>query len=133
MKYSCPRIVQGRLAIEELTMAQFLLIREFIRICERDGKWPNPDFGTPVNPRIDELLDEINKIIKEDQTSGQTMKLRIPIKDVAQSPAQWTDGQLTVSGVSYDSFVQMFRDLPRGTQSRLLARLTQTASETPNT
>lgn len=54
------------------------------------------------------------------------MKLRIPIKDVAQSPAQWTDGQLTVSGVSYDSFVQMFRNLPRGTQSRLLARLTQT-------
>lgn len=61
------------------------------------------------------------------------MKLRIPIKDVARGSAQWTDGQLTVSGVSYDSFVQMFRNLPRGTQSRLLARLTQTASETPNT
>ena len=67
MKYSCPRIVQGRLAIEEQTLAQFQLIREFIRICKRDGKWPNPDFGTPVNPRIEALLDEIIQITTEDQ------------------------------------------------------------------
>lgn len=71
MKYSCPRIVQGRLEIEELTMAQFLLIREFIRICKENGKWPNPDFGTPVNPRIEALLDEIIQITTEDQKAKQ--------------------------------------------------------------
>lgn len=32
-----------------------------------NGKWPNPDFGTPVNPRIEALLDEIIQITTEDQ------------------------------------------------------------------
>lgn len=86
MKYSCPRIVQGHLAIEELTMAQFLLIREFIRICKRDGKWPNPDFGTPVNPRIEALLDEISQITTEDQKSQTNDETQNPNKRRCAKP-----------------------------------------------
>ena len=63
MKYTFPYLINGSLAIEGLTLSQFMLLYEFIRICKKEGKWPDPDFGTPINPRIDELLNEMSKIV----------------------------------------------------------------------